>query len=118
MKPDSGESGLDELMRLSRQTARQAQNLDEVEKQRRKQREQSQSIRQGLKEISVSVAVGQLKPVAAPELVEKVSSLAQKPDIKDLRKLITDLVHGLERQTDSRTAAAGLLSGKKSPAKD
>jgi soluble cytochrome b562 len=104
MVPESGESGLEELMRLSRQTKRQAQNMDAAEKQRQAQRETAQSIRKGLKEISISVAVSQLKSVAPEEIISEVESLVNKPDIKDLRKMISTLVHQLERQTSGLSA--------------
>ena len=101
MTSESGESGLDELMRLSRQTARQAKDLADVEQQRQEQREKAQGVRQGLKEISVSVALQQLRLVAKDEVIEKVSALTKKQGIEDLRKLISDSVHNLEKQTGS-----------------
>jgi predicted component of type VI protein secretion system len=106
MSPESGESGLEELMRLSRQTRRQAQSMDAAEKQRQIQRETAMSIRKGLKEISISVAVRQLKQVAPKEVVEQVQGLANKPDIRDLRRMISDLLHRLERQTGNLSTAS------------
>jgi len=105
VKSEPGESGLDELMRLSRQTARQAENLAVVEQQRQERRETAQSVRQGLRGISISVAVEQLKPIATKEIIAAIESLNKKPDTKDLRKLISDLVHKLERQTSGLSAA-------------
>ena len=105
MTSESGESGLDELMRLSRQTARQAKDLADVEQQRQEQREKAQGVRQGLKEISVSVALQQLRLVAKDEVIEKVSALTKKQGIEDLRKLISDSVHNLEKQTGSVAAS-------------
>ncbi|MFC1921350.1 hypothetical protein ACFLYQ_06480 [Chloroflexota bacterium] len=104
MTQKSGESGLDALMRLSRETARQAQDLEDMEKQRAEQRERSQSVRQGLRGISVSVAVGQLEQVASKEILEEIKSLVDKQDNRGLRKLITDLVHDLERHTGNIAA--------------
>lgn len=105
MTSESGESGLDELMRLSRQTARQAKDLAEAEQQRQEQREKAQGVRQGLKEISISVALQQLRQVADDRVIEKVSALTKKPGIEDLRKLISDSVHDLEKQTGNVTAS-------------
>jgi len=105
MTSESGESGLDELMRLSRQTARQAKDLAEAEQQRQEQREKAQGVRQGLKEISISVALQQLRLVADDRVIEKVSALTKKPGIEDLRKLISDSVHDLEKQTGNVTAS-------------
>jgi len=105
MKRGSGESGLEELMRLSLETTRQAKEIDEMQKRRAEQREMSQSVRQGLRVISISVAVGQLKQVASNELIKEVNSLINKQDNRGLRKLITDLAHDLERYTGSTSAA-------------
>ena len=97
----SDESGFEELVRLSKETAKQAQNLANMEQQREEQRQTSQNVLQGLKEISISVAIEQLKSVASNEIIEEISSLINKPDTRDLRKLISDLVHDLEKQTGS-----------------
>jgi len=104
MKRGSGESGLEELMRLSRETTRQAKEIDEMQKRRAEQREMSQSVRQGLRGISISVAVGQLKQVASSELIREVNSLVNKQDNRGLRKLIIDMVHDLERYTGNISA--------------
>ena len=101
MTSGSDESGFEELVRLSKETAKQAQNLANMEQQREEQRQTSQNVLQGLKEISISVAIEQLKSVASNEIIEEISSLINKPDTRDLRKLISDLVHDLEKQTGS-----------------
>jgi len=105
MKSESPESGLDELMRLSRQTANEAQNLAKREQQRAEKRQTAQEALQGLREISVSVAVEQLRLVAAPEIIEEIGSLTYKQDTKDLRKLISNLATGLERRVGSISAS-------------
>ena len=56
MVSKSDESGFEELVRLSEETAKQAQNLDDIEQRREEQRRTSQNVLQGLKEISISVA--------------------------------------------------------------
>jgi hypothetical protein len=61
----------------------------------------SRNVRQGLRGISVSVAVGQLKKVASNQLITEVNSMVNKQDNKGLRKLITDMVHDLEKYTGS-----------------
>jgi hypothetical protein len=117
MESKSEESGLDELMRLSRQTARQAKDMADAEQQRQEQRERARSIRQGLKEISVSVALQQLKLVAPEKVVEEINALAEKPDIGDLRKLISDLVHDLEKRTGRAAASKTDISTIVNPVK-
>ena len=57
MQSESDESGFEELVRLSKETARQAHNLANMEQQREEQRQTSQRVLQGLKEISISVAI-------------------------------------------------------------
>ena len=98
MEPESPESGFDELMRLSQETARKGQEYAKREQQRAEQRQKVHGVLQGLKEIKVSVAVEQLKQVAAPEIIEEINSLTQKQGTEDLRRLISDLMEDLERQ--------------------
>ena len=105
MKPESPESGFNELMRLSRQTANEAQELTKKEQQRAEQRQIVQGVLQGLKEINVSVAIDQLKSVATPGIIEEISSLTHKQDTEDLRKLISDLVHDLEKRIGGISAS-------------
>ena len=105
MKSESPESGFNELMRLSRQTANEAQELTKKEQQRAEQRQIVQGVLQGLKEINVSVAIEQLKSVATPRIIEEISSLTHKQDTEDLRKLISDLVHDLEKRIGGISAS-------------
>ena len=105
MASESSESGFDELMRLSRETARKQQEITHREKQQAEQRQKVRGVLQGLKEIKVSVAVEQLRSVATGEYIEEVSSLAQKQGTEDLRKLISDLAEDLEKQMDSAAAS-------------
>lgn len=97
MNAKSPESGLDELMRLSQQTARMGQNLRQKEQQEAEHYQKVQGAVQGLREISLSVALEQLKPVATAEIIEKVRSLQNKQDTKELRQLITDLARDLDK---------------------
>ncbi|MFC2005973.1 hypothetical protein ACFLVG_03315 [Chloroflexota bacterium] len=98
MKPEYPESGFDELMRLSQETANEAEELTKREQQRTEKRQIAQGVLQGLKEINVSVAVEQLRLVATPEIIEEISSLTHKQGTEDLRKLISNLVHDLEKR--------------------
>ncbi|MDP3879573.1 MAG: hypothetical protein Q8Q07_04600 [Dehalococcoidales bacterium] len=101
MKSESDESGLDELTRLSRKMADEAQQRARSEQQRTAQRQIARDVLQGVKEISISVAMGQLKLVATPEILTAVTQLRNKPGTRELRKIITDLSHDLERRTGS-----------------
>lgn len=97
MESKSPESGFDELLRLQQQTNMMGQEITDREQQNAEQRQKVQGALQGLKEISISVALEQLKPVAIPEIIEEVQSLTQKQGTGNLRRLITDLVDDLER---------------------
>ena len=97
MESKTPESGFDELMRLHQQTTRMEQDITDREQQNAEQRQKVLGALQGLKGISISVALEQLKPVATPEIIEEVQSLTQKQGTGDLRRLITDLVDDLER---------------------
>ena len=101
MKPESPESGLDELMRLYQETADEAQRISNRQQERTEQRQKVQEVVKGLRDISISVAVEQLSRVATPEVVEEVNSLQNKQDNEDLRKIISNLTSDLEESIDS-----------------
>jgi len=105
MKPQNSESGLDELMRLSRKTATEAKEATKREQQRTEQRQVVQGVMKGLREINVSVALGQLKLVAPPEIISHVDALKHKQGTEDLRKIISSLVNDLEKRTGSISKA-------------
>ncbi|MFC1943652.1 hypothetical protein ACFLWO_03635 [Chloroflexota bacterium] len=105
MESKSPESGLDELMRLSRQTANEAKELDRKEQQRAEQRQVVQGALKGLREISVTVTVEQLKQVATPEIIEEVGSLKYQQGTEDLRRLVSRLANDLERHIDKVSAS-------------
>ena len=105
MKSKSPEGGLDELMRLSRQTANEAKELDRKEQQRAEQRQVVQGALKGLREISITVTVEQLKQVATPEIIEEVGSLKYQQGTEDLRRLISRLANDLERRIDKVSAS-------------
>jgi len=97
MNSKSPESGLDELIRLSQQTARMGQDLRQKEQQEAEHYQKVQGVVQGLRKISFSVALEQLKPVTTAEIIEKVKSLQSKQDTKELRRLITELARDLDK---------------------
>jgi len=90
------ESGLDELMRLSRQFTRQQEEHEAREKQRAAQGKKVRGVLQGLKDLNLDMAVTQLKAVARPEIVKQVSALKTQESTDVLRKLITGIAEDLE----------------------
>jgi hypothetical protein len=92
------ESGLDELMRLSRKFTRQQEEHDKQERRRAEQGEKVKGVLQGLKDLNLSMALGQLKTVAKPEIIRQVTALKNSENTEGLRKLITTLVDDMEKQ--------------------
>ncbi|MCX7911784.1 MAG: hypothetical protein N2506_02305, partial [Dehalococcoidales bacterium] len=90
------ESGLEELMRLSRQFARKQQEQELMEKQRQAQGQKVKGVLQGLKELNLSLAIDQLKNTARPEIIQRVSALRHQENADDLRKLISSLAEEME----------------------
>lgn len=105
MGPESSESGIDELMRLSRQLTRQQQEHTDRERQREEQGKKVRGVLQGLKELNVSMAIQQLKPIATPAIIKEVSSLKTKAGTEDLRKVISDLADDLENRLGAISAS-------------
>ena len=101
------ESGLDELMRLSRQFTRQQEDHDEQERQRREQGKKVQGVLQGLRDLKVSMALQQLQTLAPPEIIDKVEALKVTPGTEDLRKMISGLADDLEKRLESVPADTG-----------
>ena len=99
------ESGIDELMRLSRRFTRQQEERDKQERQRQEQGKKVQGVLQGLKDLNLSMAMQQLKTVAKPEIIRQVSALKNKDGTEDLRKMITTLADDLEKQLGAVSAS-------------
>jgi ribosomal protein L22 len=99
------ESGIDELMRLSRQFTRQQEQHEAIEKQREAQGKKVKGVLQGLKDLNVSMAIQQLKMVARPDIIRQVNDLKTKTGTEDLRKMITVLADGLEKQIGAVSAS-------------
>ena len=98
MKSEPQENGLDELKRLSQQFKKHEHENAQREKQRAEQRKKVQGVLGGLRELTISMAVEQLKTVATPEIIEQVNSLKSKQGIAELRKLISNLANDLEKR--------------------
>jgi hypothetical protein len=92
------ESGIDELLRLSRQFTRQQAERDQREKQRQAQGKKVKGVLQGLKELNLSMAITQLKTVARPEIVKQVSALRSQESTDALRKMISSIADDLENR--------------------
>ncbi len=105
MTAESSNSGLDELMSLSQQLKEQEREATQREQQSAMQREKSQGVLSELRAFSISMAVGQLKLVATPEMVEQVNALQSKQGTAELRKLIHNLIYELEKQISIIVAA-------------
>ena len=91
------ESGLDELMRLSRQFTQQKAENEAKERQREAQGKKVQGVLQGLQELNINMAVQQLKAVAKPEIIKQVNAMRTKGGTGDLRKMISSLADDLEK---------------------
>jgi hypothetical protein len=104
MSPE--ESGLDELMRLSRKFTKQQEEHEKQERQRAEQGKKVKGVLQGLQDLNLNMALSQLKAVAKPEVIQKVAALKNKSGTDDLRKMITTLVDNIEKQL-------GTVSGSK-----
>jgi hypothetical protein len=96
--PKEEESGLDELMRLSRQFTRQQEEQDAQERQRQAQGKKVRGVLQGLKDLNISMSVEQLKAVAPKDVIDKVNSLKNQEGTEDLRKMISGLADDLEKR--------------------
>lgn len=104
------ESGLDELLALSRKFTKQKEDNEKKERQRAEQGKKVRGVLQGLQELNLSMALTQLKAVAKPELIERVAALRTKPGTDDLRKMITKLVDETENQVSDLNAKSDTTS--------
>jgi hypothetical protein len=91
------ESGLDELMRLSRQFTRQKAENEAKERQREEQGKKVRGVLQGLQDLNINMALQELKGVASPEIINQVSALKTRGGTGDLRKMISSLADEMER---------------------
>jgi hypothetical protein len=99
--PKEEESGLDELLALSRRFTKQKEDREKQERQRQEQGKKVRGVLQGLKDLNLSMALSQLKGVAKPEVIQQVTALKSKDGTEDLRKMITSLVDDLEKQLNA-----------------
>ena len=96
MKSNSSDNGFDELMRLSQQFTRQQKEHADRERQREEQGKKVRGVLQGLRELNVSMAIEQLKPIATPAIIKEVNTLRSQQGTEALRKAISNLADDLE----------------------
>lgn len=106
MPSEKNNNGLEELRRLSLGLTKAAHQADRQREQDSRHKTKIQGVQQGLRGISVSVALNQLKTKSTPEIVRVVESLKSKQGTAELRRLIINLAHDLERCA-ANPAAAG-----------
>ncbi len=104
--PKEEESGLDELLALSRKFTKQKEDNERQERQRAEQGKKVKGVLQGLQDLNLSMALTQLKSVAKPEIIQRVAALKTRPGTDDLRKLITSLVDDLEKRLNTLSAGS------------
>ncbi len=97
------DSGLDELLALSRRFTKQKEDNEKKERQRIEQGKKVKGVLQGLQELNLSMALTQLETVAKPELIKQIAALRTKPGTEDLRKIITRMVDDTEKQANDLT---------------
>ena len=99
--PKEENSGLDELLALSRKFTKQKEDNEKKERQRIEQGKKVKGVLQGLQELNLNMALTQLKTVAKPDLIQKIVALKTRPGTEELRKIITKLVDDIEKQVNT-----------------
>ena len=105
MESESTDSGLEELLRLSKEISRVDQERTKAERKRAEHRQKVNELQQGLIELKASVALQQLKSIATPEVIKEVSLLKQNQKTDELRKLILNLSAELESWVDNMSGS-------------
>jgi hypothetical protein len=91
------ESGFDELMRLSQQFTRQKAENEAKERQREEQGKKVRGVLHGLQELNINMALQQLKNVAKPDVIQRVTAMKTRGGTEELRKTISALADDLEK---------------------
>jgi hypothetical protein len=104
------ESGLDELLALSRKFTKQKAENEAKERQRIEQGKKVQGVLHGLQDLNINMALQQLKTVADPEVIKQVTALKTKSGTDDLRKVISSLAEGLEKNLGNKKENAALYN--------
>ncbi len=101
MESKSKDSGLEELLRLSKEISKVDEERTKADRERAERRQKVNELQQSLIDLKASVALQQLKPIAIPEIINEVSSLKHKQKTDGLRKLILNLSAELESWVDN-----------------
>jgi ribosomal protein L22 len=104
------ESGLDELMRLSRQFTQQKAENEAKERQREEQGKKVRGVLHGLQELNINMALQQLKNVAKPDVIQQVTAMKTRGGTEDLRKMISALAEDLEKNMTSKKDSSPLVN--------
>jgi len=100
MESETPENGLEELLQLSQRFNKKAEDTVKQENRKKQELAEKGQVIQGLREITFSMALEQLKIVSAEaDIFEKVTAFKTKQDTEGLRKLIVDLMSELEGRT-------------------
>jgi hypothetical protein len=99
------DSGLDELLALSRKFTKQQEDRTKQERQRAEQGKKVQGVLHGLQTLNLNMALDQLKSVAKPEIYRQVTAMKSGQSAESLRKIITNLIDDIENQL-SRTSGS------------
>ena len=104
------ESGIDELMRLSRQFTQQKADNEAKEKQRAEQGKKVRGVLHGLQELNINMALQQLKNVARPDIIRQVTLMKTRGGTDELRKMISALGDELEKTLTLKKDSAALVN--------
>ncbi len=104
------ESGIDELMRLSRQFTQQKADNEAKEKQRAEQGKKVRGVLHGLQELNINMALQQLKSVAKPDIIRQVTLMKTRGGTDELRKMISALGDELEKNLTLKKESAALVN--------
>jgi hypothetical protein len=104
------ESGIDELMRLSRQFTQQKADNEAKEKQRAEQGKKVRGVLHGLQELNINMALQQLKSVAKPDVIRQVTLMKTRGGTDELRKMISALGDELEKNLSLKKDSTTLVN--------
>jgi hypothetical protein len=108
--PNEEESGLDELLALSRKFTRQKEDNEKKERQRIEQGKKVKGVLKGLHDLNLNMALEQLKSVAKPELIRQVAAIKAGDGTESLRKIITRMVDEAEKQVSTLNSKSDTTS--------
>ncbi len=112
MKSETPENGMEELLRLSRGLSKKTEDATRQEARGKREKAAQKQAMLGMRGITFSMALEQLKIISAEaDVIKKVSSYQAKEGTEDLRKLITALAGELEGRVSKMTRSDPELAG-------